>query len=440
MLKRHVLSALLPLTVIAALLAPPGAAQAAGAATVSVTRPVADATDPSLVDITATGTVDPASGDVPQRMVLFNGDFMHPDGIIECPSTSTTTCQVTFQKPASDYPPLGALGYFVLFVTQQVQITANPPALPPTVTILSPSGASTITTGTPATDYTVVHAEGSYDGSDFSPYSMDLLVDGAPAGSEPCQLVGDYRDDCAAALQWYAGGLTNGPHTIQVRYNLNTYLSSDILSALSAPETVTVTHAALAPASVALAAGPDVVFGAAGSDGSVHGVVTDAATHQPLAGVPVAVDFAQYAPLNPDLDTEYTTSGPDGKFTAADRYHLYRNTTVTATVDPSRGGASATTTVGVTLPITCTVPSAAHRNLSVTISCSIPFLAPNSVVALHFSAPVPHQTSYGKLDKHGVVTFTTSFSHPQTLRVWATIATTHSFTASRSSDHYLKVG
>src|SRR4051812_25519919 len=155
--------------------------------------------------------------------------------------------------------------------------------------------------------------------------------------------------------------------------------------------------------------------------------VSTAPPHGGVAGVPVDVTFAPYIGA-PQTVHVVTTEG--GAYTVGSPTPLTSNTVVTA----KAAGSTASATVLVRVPISCAVPSNVTHGTPVTISCHADFLAYHSVLALRISgSSIPHATEFGKIDKHGDVSYTLTFVHPgQQLEVRATTATTKTYGASTS--------
>ncbi len=295
-------------------------------------------------------------------------------------------------------------------------------------------GESTITSpadGATVSGVTDVTATGWTEPSDLDPVGKIVYsVDGVPlpGGEVPCPGAG-VAYTCATTFHWDTTGTVDGPHilTAQLISAGNDFLWTDELN-------IYVLNAAPVAAVLMLNPGGTVSFG---NNATVTGKVVDAHTHLPLGGVPVAVAYDVYGWGS---ETSPVRTAADGTF--SDTIRLVANTTVKVTTGLGFPTAAQSTSVGVTVPITCAVPSTVGHGVAMTITCHADFLAYHSVLALRVSGgSVPHATLFGKIDSHGNVTFAEKFNHAgQSLSIKATTATTHTFTASTSPLYSLHVG
>lgn len=270
---------------------------------------------------------------------------------------------------------------------------------------------------------------GTTDGSNgVSVASVDLRLDGTVAASIACGPPAGPGVDvyCPLGYLLVADDLSVGMHTLQGQ--LTTTAGDTVNGALLH---ITV-DPAVVPAVLTLSPGGTVGYGGVAS---AHGRVVSAGTGQPLAGAAVEVTFAPYFAAS-SIVTVWTSA--DGSFTAAAPFRLTSNTAVSASTGTA---APASTRIGVTVPIRCTVPPAAQHAVTTWITCHADHLAFHSVLALRISSASSSQpTLWASTNAYGNVSFPEVFAHAgHELTLTATTATTYTFTASSSPAYQLWV-
>ena len=396
------------------------------APTITIDSPANGASVTGLSSAHITATTDPAGDDAPDTTLLYLDGVLDSSG--GCTPVGATTCTFNHLFDLS-----GRTGSHTLQATmttidgvtvtsQVVTVTAVSP--PPTVTIVNPTG------GAVSGPDVVVNATGAVDPKQSfdTPGLFSLLVDGTAVSAGSCPL--SISLTCSLALDWATAGFTTGTHTLQVR---ETTGRGNV--GMSPVVTVNLAPTAGQPTPTTLALSPGAVY-LRGSKGSATGHVSEPQSHAPLAGVPVQVTFT---PLTGAPSTMTVISDVHGAFTASDPASLTGNTSVLATTGPDYGSSAATTTLRVTVALSCSVPTSGHTGRPVKVTCSAPGLAFGSVIALHFAGAYGHGPLYAKA-KAGKVSFTVTFvkKWPR-VRIWATTATTHTFVAARSRTYYLRV-
>ncbi|MDX6255136.1 MAG: hypothetical protein QOJ11_1470 [Frankiales bacterium] len=237
-LHRSTLLLAVPLTLVAALMAP----QAAGAVqpllvstamTASILSPAdGDTVGGADVFVDALGSVDSvAGGGQPESLTLL------VDGTVADSQACSAAPTPTSCESVLDWNTNGAaLGAHQLTVELTTTLTTSAPSTPVNITLIAlPAPAVSITTptaGSTVSGNVTITATGSVDPSlgDF-PLFMGLLVDGTLVGNiKNCPATGS---TCTLSFPWDASALP-GTHTLQVG------IATDQNDALSAPVVVTV--------------------------------------------------------------------------------------------------------------------------------------------------------------------------------------------------------
>ena len=206
---------LVPLSVVAALLAPVAAAHA------TITYPQLSVTGPSRgnpvteVDgVFATGSVDPAGSDAPMTLALFLNGTLSDSRACNVPAgTKTCTLSLLFDASALNGPQTVRVDFTTVqnhTVSSTQTIIAYTP--PPVAGLTAPADHSSATIG----DQVEVDTTGSSAEIVNNPRTMDLLVDGQSVEQVHCPFPGDGKT-CPETFTWDTSGLTPGGHTLQAK-------------------------------------------------------------------------------------------------------------------------------------------------------------------------------------------------------------------------------
>ena len=211
------LSALVPLSVVAALLAPASAAQAVTTYPyVHITSPAQGAVVKGINGVTATGAVDPGSSDSPVSMTLYLNGNLH-SGPESCPTAGAKTCTLSLIYDVEELT--GNTSIVVTMATKlghtatSATLTVKAYSPPPSATILSPSNGAEFDGGDTVDVSTNASIDPSQGGD--NPRTMDLLVDGVSVQQVHCPSPVDVGATCPLDIGWDTTGYAEGPHTLQ---------------------------------------------------------------------------------------------------------------------------------------------------------------------------------------------------------------------------------
>jgi hypothetical protein len=402
------------------------AAPVLAAPTVHIDSPANGTTVTGLHSAHVTATTDPDGDDYPASTKLYLDGRL--DSTASCAGTASTCTMFHL------YDVSGLTGTHTLQATmttedgvtvssQVVPVTAVSP--PPTVVLTSPVVGSTV-----SGLHVAVDATGTIDPQqtfDF-PTTMTLLVDGRTADSKACGTASETT--CSAGLDWNTALASTGLHSLQVSLTTS---HGNVGTSPALAVTLGPVQSQPQPAAIALLPSPVFLRGATGR---VAGKVTLVANGSALSGVPISVTFSP--PTGPAV-TVSANADATGHFVAVDPARLTGNTTALAALGPDFGSASATRALRVAISIRCSVPAKASHGQPMSVLCRVPGLAYDSVVALHYAGRSRHGVIYAKVRRGSVSFRLTVAAKGQRLALWATTATTHTFTASRSRSYLLHI-
>lgn len=376
---------------------------------VTITSPVPNANVKGTVNVTATGSVDPTSGDAPEFMALSVDDGQYFD-FTDCPATGST-CTLSFPWDAT-----GLTGRHTLkvgFATDADGVVSAPV----TVTVTSPAPTVSVAlAGDPVTvvrGVTTVTLTGSIDPSQTDrARDLQLYVNGEPWGTaQPCTggLV------CTATVSWNTASLSGAGHiSLSARFDTlrGTALSSvryvDIGLDLSLPGNVRV--------------------GVLGT--TVNGVdyaqvqVWDKTWHL-LSGVPVTVR------VKPAVGAGYTvtgTTGADGQAQIPLRGHII--SLLTATVGPEYASASNARKFIVAAVASCRLPASITHGRTTSVACKGTRVAAGTKVTLYFKYPHAgvHVLGHATFDRkgHATIVFVSTVRNHK-VQLWAQVSNSASY-------------
>jgi hypothetical protein len=337
--------------------------------TVSITSPAAGSVvTGSAVSVTVVASVPADGGESPYEVELFVdgvsfdseycGSGLDPNVCEKAFSWDTTglsgahTLQAKFYYAGPDYSVLSS----------PVVVTVSNPV--PTVAIMSPAPGSVVSGSA-----VQVGVTGSVPASlTWSPYQVELFVDGVSFDSEYC---GSGLDPnvCEKAFSWDTTGLS-GAHTLQAKF----YYAGPDYSVVSSRVTVYVYTASRISF-------PTVQTVRAGATTTVRGVVVSRVTGRPLPGARLTVTLRPALGLPITRTVTATSTGTfQTSFTA--RYQ----TAVAVAVAPGAwwSGTSAATSVRVTAPVVCSVTNPVRRGRTGTVTCRAAYLPRGTAVKLQY--------------------------------------------------------
>jgi hypothetical protein len=393
------------------------------APTVTISTPTGGSLVKGLVTVTATGTVDPASGDAPELMALFvNG--VQVGNAQQC-SASSHSCTLSFSWDADGLGGAQRLAVGMFTVNQDEAFSATT-----LVTVINPPpfvwiSSLPISGGTVSGTVTITGSATIDPAETDTPYAMVLVVDGVDTGDPMlCPQSPATLHSCVDSFAWNTAGLV-GRHNVQVRF------TTSRMTTLSPYNYVTIEPgvgklllypSALAPGDLAWAFGrlvqPDGTTGIVGA--TVH------VTFLPPGGPPTVVDAI--------------TDGA-GQFAAMDRYKASSKLRITAATGPEQGSASTSIVATMYTPISCAVPKTVQHGRAVTIKCFSRRLPDGVRVTLTDADRGVHVLGVATSRRHGWATFSVTFPHKRAYKVMVRATTTDNrrFSATPSSPYSVRI-
>ena len=187
------------------------------------------------------------------------------------------------------------------------------------------------------------------------------------------------------------------------------------------------------PATIAHISAPASLTLTHGATARLQGTVTDAATLQPLAMVPVTVTFT---PRGGAVSVVTVVSDVHGDFMALDPHPVSGATAVTATTSAADGNGVAHLVIAVAVPVTCA--SSTPKRGGAVVSCAVPGLPSGATVTLHYSSGASHGVVTATA-KAGRATFTLARPRHAWTTVWITTRATHTLVASQSRRYSVRI-
>lgn len=386
---------------------------------VAISDPVGGATVSGTVVVTADATTDTRLTELPSQVqLLVDGTIVDTQ---QCTS-GTHDCPITLTWDAT-----GITGDHVLTTVVTTSLlrtaTSDPVAVavttPPFDVAITSPAASSVVVGAGATATSsgtvAVSVSASTDlGQNEFPQTVELLVDGVPVDSSPCQ--GNPEHTCTAILHWDASS-SAGLHRLAAR--LTTNRSHE---ATSASRSVF----ALSGSRVAFFAPPSAAYG---GYTIVRGRVASTTSKQPLVGAAVRLVLV---PAVGKARTVVVRTGVGGVFTIRTRY--FANTVVSARVGASwlvKGTAVATQRVRA--PITCsTARTTTLSGARGTGVCVVKSLPAGTVVRLRYLYRGRWATLANGRTTSTVIRFTYAFRPRGTYSLQVTVGTSRVYVATAS--------